>query len=299
MTLNIFFKINFSIGIISSLIGLIMCALTIFTIIYRRNCHTVSNLLTCNTAIIVALYLVFSLISSIYGLEEHLAFNQPACRFRAYAFVVCCTLLLYSHLTHAVSRLFFIVLYRHRHLLSWRTHRIMIIFNWHFGILFPLILFFIDDAYVYEQESRLCTCTTKKFSSSMYGIITAFVIPFNTVVIIYIQLICRARRSSRRVQPNRRTNTAVTPNMRREMRLVRNMCILLSIMLGGGIPYLCMTIWHATTSEPAPQSLYLSIINSIHICTALMMVALFCLNKQVRMTTTDYFQHLSRSVTHK
>ena len=262
--------------------GLLVCAITICIIIRTRNCHTTSNLLTCNTTLIVALYLIFSLISSIFGLKENFASNQPACRFRAYAFVVCCTLLLYSHVTHAVSRLFFIVFYKERNLLSWRTHWMMIVINWHLGILLPVVLFFIDGAYVYEPESRLCTCTTKKFFTSAYGIITAFVIPFSIVVIIYVQLVCRAYQSTRRVREISIGDLVGTPNLRREMKLVRNMCILLSIMLGGGIPYLCMVIWHATTSEPAPHSFYLLIVNSIHICTVLMMIALFTLNQQVK-----------------
>lgn len=282
MTLDLFFTINFSIGILSSAIGLILCALTILTIIYNRVCHTVFNLLTCNTAVICATYFVFSLISSIYGLNENLAINQPACQLRAYAFVVCCTLLLYSHVTHAVSRLFFVVFYKYRSLLNWRTHWIMIIINWHLGILLPLVLLFFDDAYVYEPESRLCTCTTKKFSTSMYGIITAFIIPFNTVVIIYVNLICRSYRSTRRVHDITMGDLGVAPNMRREMRLVRNMCILLSIMLGGGVPYLCMVIWHAIASEPASHGLYILIINSIHICTSFMVGTLFALNEPVR-----------------
>ena len=292
MSMDLFYKLNFSVCIATSTIGLTICTITIFTIIMKRQCHTVSNLLTCNTSFIVGIYLIFSCISSIYGLEESRALVQPLCHFRAYAFVVGCTLLLYSHLTHAVSRLFFIRFFNRPSLLSWRTHWIMVVINWPLGLVLPLVPFFVEGAYIYEPESRLCTCTTKKTVTSIYGIVTSFIIPFNTMVIIYIKLVHHACRSSRRVQPSQTTSTVATPNMRREMRLVRNMCILLGIMLGGGIPYLCMVIWHAITSEPAPHSLYLLIINSIHICTALMMAALFMLNQQVKKNAWESGQKL-------
>ena len=175
----------------------------------------------------------------------------------------------------------------------------MIIINWHLGILISMVLFFIDGGYVYEEESRLCTCTTKKLSTSMYGIIATFIIPFNIVIIIYITLVHRAHQSTRRIRTNDATisvsTSTIIPNMRREMKLIRNMSILLGVMLGGGIPYFCLVIWHAITEHSAPHALYSLIINSINICTALMMAALFILNKQIRTSAAVNFGKLFRN----
>ncbi|CAF3948467.1 unnamed protein product [Rotaria sordida] len=301
MLTDLFFKINFSISIAASIIGLILSGITIYIISCKRECRTVNNLLTSNTSLICGVYLIFSLISSVYGLEKNWALTQPACQFRAYGFVVSCTLLLYSHLIHAISRLFFVVFYKHKYLLTWHTHWIMIIINWLLGILIPAILLFIEGSYVYEEESRLCTCTTKKIGTAMYGITTAFIIPFNIVTIIYTTLVCRARQSTRRIRVTQSTVTTVStninvniPNIKREMILVRNMSILLSIILCGGTPYLILVLWQATTKYPPPESFYLLIINSISICTALMMFALFNLNKQAKKTTFECFRKLCK-----
>jgi hypothetical protein len=71
----------------------------------------------------------------------------------------------------------------------------------------------------------------------MYGIIMTFIIPFNIVTIIYSTLICRARRirdNDLIVSTVLLTVNIHIPNIRREMKLTRNM----SVLLCGGIPYL-------------------------------------------------------------
>jgi hypothetical protein len=126
----------------------------------------------------------------------------------------------------------------------------------------------------------------------MYGIVTAFVIPFSIVAIIYSAIVCRARQSTRRVMPCVTTvsgNANVhRSNMGREMVPIRNMSILLAILLGGGIPYLIVVLWHAIEDQHPPESFYLLTINSISICTALMIFALFSFNKQVKESTLKY-----------
>lgn len=204
-------------------------------------------------------------------------------------FVVSCTSLPYSHSIHAVSRLFFVVFYKHKYLLTWHTHWILIIINWFLGILLPIEPFFIPGGYIYENESRLCTCTTKKVSTAMYGITTAFLIPFTIVTIIYTTLIYRAHRSTRRVRVNR---PSIISNIGREMTLIRNMSILLSILLCGGTPYLILVLWHMFVDENPPESFYLLIINSISICTTIMMLTLFNLNKDVKKKTCKFLKKL-------
>jgi len=289
MLTDLFFKINFSISIIASIFGLILSIITIFTISFERQLHSVTNLLTCNTSLAVGLYLIFSLIASIYGLNEKWSLNQPACQFRAYIFVVSCTALLYSHSIHAISRLFFVIFHKYRYLLTWRIHWILVIISWVLGIFLPIEPFFFNNGYIYENESRLCTCTTKTTLTATYIIITAFIIPFNIVTIIYSLLICHAHKSTRRVRPIQ-SNIIVPPNIGREIILIRNMTILLFILLGGGIPYLILVIWNGIKINNPPEYLYLLIINSITICTALMMLLLFTLNKDLKKKTYNFFK---------
>lgn len=156
--------------LIASIIELLFNTILIFVIDYERTCHTVFNLLSCNTALMFGLCLVSSLITSSYGLRADWADNQPACQFCAYASVGCCTLLLYSHVTHAVSRLSSVVFFHHQRLLSERAYWLLIVINWHLGLLLPLTPLFMHGDYVYEEECRLCTAMAKTLSTSVDGI---------------------------------------------------------------------------------------------------------------------------------
>lgn len=68
----------------------------------------------------------------------------------------------YSVSLRAVSVLFFTVLYKHQSLLTWHTHRILLIFNWVIGFLVAIPPVFVDGGYGFEEESHSCVISNKK-----------------------------------------------------------------------------------------------------------------------------------------
>ncbi|CAF1635015.1 unnamed protein product, partial [Rotaria sp. Silwood1] len=154
--------------------------------------------------------------------------------------------------------------------------------NWIIGILYSIELFFFEDGYVFETESRLCMPTTKTFSTSIYAIFVGFVVPLSLSIVIYSIIWYRALQSSRRIAiaaleaPN-----VDIPNARREMKLARNMVITVGLFAGGGTPFLTLVLWHRINPKnPPPESFYLLIHNDITFFVTLITITLFMMNKQ-------------------
>lgn len=296
MLSNLFYIINFSFSIVCSIVALIFSLTTILIVLIHRQHYTIPNLVTCDSAVAIVLYNINNLVSTAYGFRNDWAFYQPACVFRGYCFIISCTALCYSHLIQAISRLFFTVLYKHNNLQTWRIHRNMIIINWILAFLIPIPPIFLNG-YILEEESHLCIPTTQIFSSAMYLIFSVFLLPLISMKIIYGIIFYHARQSTRRVVDFvAKTNTITItshitlPNFKREMILMRNMLILVVILTFGGTPYVIVVFWHFIQPEHLPESLYLLIINSITFFAALMMIALFYMNREVKNATVKYLR---------
>lgn len=288
MLSDLFFSINYWCGIVSAIIGLTLCLLTIIIVITHRECHNFTNVLTCNTCLVVTLYFIFHIIASIYALRQDWQYYQPVCIFRAYCSLALCAILCYSYSIQAISRLFFAIFYKYRFLLTWRTHWFLIIANWIIGIAISIVPFFYENGFQLEIESRSCMVTTKIVSISMYVVITIFLIPLSIVTIIYGIILHHVHQSTRRVMaiaPNAITNitnvgTSI-PNGKRELKLMQNLSTQTTIISFGGTLYLILVIWYAIQPSP-PESFYLLAVNLICIATTLMMIALFLMNKTVK-----------------
>ena len=294
---NLFYIINFTLSIIASLIALIIAFLILIIVFTNRHCRTIANLLICNTSVATIFYYSLNLISIIYGLRADWAYYQPACIFRAYCYTVLCAVICYSYSIQAISRLLFTVFYTHKYFQTWYIHWMMIIISWFISILTPIIPFFFQHGYRLEEESHICIPTTKVFFTSMFSVIIAFVIPLNIVTIIYAIIFYYARQSTRRIigfSSHVRmvtTQTAIV-KVKREIRLMKKIFILLSLLLCGGTPYLILVLWHKISKQPPPESFYLLSTNFIPIFIALKMVTLFCMCKKMKHIPSQYLSRL-------
>jgi hypothetical protein len=296
MLANSFYIAFFSVSMIACIIALIFSLMTIITIILYRQCHTVTNLLICNTSVILIFYAICNFAAAVYGLREDWAINQPICVFHAYFFLVFAAALCYSYSIQAISRLIVALFYKHRRLLSWSTHWIIIVSSWFLSILFPIEPFFFDGAYIYESESRICLLTSKKFSTAMYSVVTTFVIPFVIIAIAYSKILYTIYQSKQRVQPivpNILPDANLKINRNREMKLAQNMIITLGCFMCGGIPFLTLMMWQVIVSDPPPDVLFLLSFISMSVFSSVMMFCVFYLNDRVRKIVSIYFcQHL-------
>ena len=298
MLSDMFYIVNFSFSILISIVGMIGSISIVAIFATHRPLRTVTNLLTCNTSMTILIYFINILISSIYGFHEDWALEQPMCVVRAYFILVSCTCLSYSYALQAMGRFFFTVLHKHKYLATYRVHSILIVLNWTIGIASPILPIFFEGALAYDKDARLCVPIVRKTSISAYCITTTFIIPLNIAGIVYGAIFYHARRSSRRVVAFvSDTMTPRVPNAKREMKLARNMLILLGTFGAGGIPYLVLVLWNAIGPKNSPpESLYLLSTNSISFCIALMMITLFHMNKQVKDTVLAYLHHEHRQI---
>lgn len=109
MLSNLFYTVNFALSIVASIIALMFAFLLIIIDVVNKQCHTVANLLTCNTTVAIIFYTITVLQSNILGLREDGLYYQPACTFRAYCLVMACATICYSYSIQPISRLFFAV----------------------------------------------------------------------------------------------------------------------------------------------------------------------------------------------
>jgi hypothetical protein len=289
-----FFLINFLFSILISTVALVFSLTMIIIVATHQTCRSVSNLVTCNTSVFIAIYFIINFASSIYGFRADWAFNQPVCLFRAYSFIAVSGSICYSYLVQAISRFFFVVLFKHKYLVTYRVHWYMIALNWIIGILYSTVPLFFEGGYVFEKESHLCTLTTKKFSTCMYAIFTGFIIPLSISFVIYGKILYRAHHSSRRIAALSSITTSYIAS-RRDIMVVRKMVTLGGIFAGVGTPYLILVLWHGIQRNASPpESFYLLCINGVSVFFALMIVALFHMNKQVRDVLPRYLQGTRR-----
>ncbi|CAF2092776.1 unnamed protein product [Rotaria magnacalcarata] len=169
---------------------------------------------------------VYDCITAIYGFRQDWAREQPLCAFTGYVLVISAAGTHHAHLVEALSRLFFTVFFKRKFLQTYRVHWCLIIGNWLFTTLAPILPFFYEYGYSYEEESRLCYPTTKQFTTSMYLIVVGYVTPLSLTLVIYFIIWHTARMSLRRTMNRDENNgTRLMPHAKREMKLARNLLI--------------------------------------------------------------------------
>lgn len=235
--------------------------------------------------------LINNLIGSIYGFSEDWAVHQPVCISRAYIYTLSCGIICFSYTAHAIGRLFSTIYYKQKYLLTYRVHWFMITVGWTLAILLTGAPIFFDNPYVYQKESRLCILPSQRFGGSIFVMSTEFAIPLGCTVTIY-SIIFRHARSSGRVVPivSNNTNSAI-PNMKRELKVARNMMIIVIIFAFGGSPYLALAFWNRLGSPSSiPEPLYPLVLQAITLSVTLQMYVLFRSSKQIKHIAEQYLR---------
>ncbi|CAF1300211.1 unnamed protein product [Adineta steineri] len=182
---------------------------------------------------------------------------------------------MFSYLIQAISRYFITVLHKHRQLLTYRTNIIMIILNWTFPVIIACSFLISPIGFQYESESHFCTLTSKVFHTSFTLMAVAFVIPVNTIIMLYV-LILRHTTHTNRVQPS----TITKKNNKRNLKVYRNILMLLGIVLIGGTPYLLCILINKFSATPWP--LYSMAVLFITLASIVESITIFVTNKDVK-----------------
>ena len=299
---KLFYTITFSVSIAASATNLLLGSAIIVAVIVHHPCRTVRNLLLCNTAVATCVYSMFQIVLAGYGFDADLMKPPPACVFQAYFYTTVCVLVPVSYMMQSISRFFFAVLYTHKYLLGWKAHWCMIMTNYLYAFGASLLALSFDRGFEFEMESRLCLTTTKVFRASIHSISIAYLIPLTIIIMLYGGIVYRVRQSARRVLTlttsdratgaNIAVTNTMTPNLRREMKLMRNIIILISILLFAGLPYLMMVLWHAFAKQPPPEPLYLLCLVNITLFFVVKMIVLLHMNLEVKTAVGELLRRI-------
>ena len=257
MPTELFYVINFSFNITISSIAIVFSFLIIFVIINHRQCHSFTNLLVCDLCVTSMIYSILHIIGCFYGLREGWDVHQPFCTMRAYLLLVMITAASYSFMIQAISRLFFVIFYTHRFLRTWRVHWILIILKWCISFSFSIKPFFVQGGFTLIPEYRMCGVTNRILPVAVYINVISFAFPGSIIGIVYSIILYQLYKSTHRVMPVVNEGSVPgripLPSIGRELKTMKIILILLSILACGGIPYLIVTFWNIVQHQSAPQ----------------------------------------------
>ncbi|CAF4586477.1 unnamed protein product [Rotaria sp. Silwood1] len=248
-----------------------------------------SNLLACNTSVAIIFYLILVISASIYGFRQDWAWNSLLCILRAYSFIVALGAICYSFSIQSLSRLFFVIHYKLKYLLTWRAHSIMIISNWLISLLIPIVPLFIDESLGLEKESRSCILKTNAFTAAIFCMIMIIGIPLNVSTMIYCSILYHARQSIHRVlRFDQNMNKYKTiHNAKREVKIVQILLVQTAGTSCGGIIFLINVFWQALSEIPLPKYMFLLGVNLTTISVSFMSIAHFMLNTQTIFESSE------------
>lgn len=221
-------------AIIAVLFSLIILILTWRS---KPRLHTVRHLLICNTSIASMLYCLIQSMNYVYLIFLPGLTSDLACRWRGYFSYVAICGMIYSYLAQSISRLL-ISLFSHTHpwTTSYRTHYCLIALQWFVVILVPLPAIVTTD--IVFRPGALCWVPLKNTLHVSYTYIAYYSIPALLICLIYLWIYRRVRQTTTGAV----VRVRASHNANRDLEVLRNILILLSIYLAGGIPTLIFLI---------------------------------------------------------
>lgn len=256
---------------ISVIFSILICSIIIYLTYITPNLHTPINLLLSNTCICT---LVFSGISAtnvfffyIDGIK-----TDWSCRILGYLIYVSISLVMYSLVIQALSRLFWTVLYKYRCLLTMKCHFYLIVIQILSSILFPLSTLITKN--ITYRPFKLCFVPLEYKIHVLYLTTIVYCIPIIIIITLYIIIYYYTTISSLHTR-------RLVHGKERDRILARNILVLLSIFLFGGIPLVIYNIL-SNTNKLLPTGFYLFSITTPAIAIIFEKIAIIILNKELQ-----------------
>jgi hypothetical protein len=144
----------------------------------------------------------------------------------------------YSIMLQSLSRLFFIVFYRCKPLLSFKIHFLLLLCVWLISFTLVPLPCAISKGFIYEPSLYLCDLNLSLIFTIVYVMITGCLIPFSIVgfVYFYIMFFIRKQRNTS-VAPIKNNNNPTSRNMTdRNLLVLHHIMINVTIMSATGLP---------------------------------------------------------------
>ena len=227
-----------SLSAIFALISIVLCTLILMSVWgAKHRLHTVNHLLVCNTCVASMFYCFIINHNYVFLIFIQSDTSDVNCRWRAYLAYVGVTGVVYSYVTQAISRFFFSILYNKcRWLTTFKAHYVLILIQWAAVLLITSPAIITKDITFFPRT--LCWVPLEYPVHVAYTVVAYYIFPVSSIVIIYIYIYYRVRRAIK----DATTLVNTTKKQKIDLRLLRNILLLLGIYLGGGLPFLLFVI---------------------------------------------------------
>ncbi len=260
-----------TIYILSTIISAIICLVIVYLTYVTTMLHTPTNLLVSNTCLCTLVFSGVSTVNTIFFFMQSIS-TDWSCRIRGYLTYVSICLVSYSLAIQAISRLFWVVLYKYRYLLTMKCHCYLIFIQISFSFLFPLSSIITTN--IIFRPLKLCVVPIQYKIHCMYLVSIVYCIPILIIIILYIIIYCNTKNSSLNTR-------GLLHGTKRDRKLARNILILISIFLFGGIP-ICIYIILSNKIESLPTNFYLFTIATPAIAIIFEKITIVILNEEIR-----------------
>jgi hypothetical protein len=125
---------------ISLTLNILLSNLLILAIVIHHRLRTICNLLTVNSSVAISFYSSIFIGQLIVGLQVYDDQKRSLCIGLSYLTLVGVNAICYSYLVTGTSQYFFNILYRHKYLLTFSMHYLLIIISWSLSSVLPLLL---------------------------------------------------------------------------------------------------------------------------------------------------------------
>ncbi|CAF2808556.1 unnamed protein product [Rotaria sp. Silwood2] len=259
---------------LSALFAVTAVAISITILIFvqrtKPRLHTVRHLLMCNTCIASILYCIVQINNYIFLIFLPSVTSDISCRWRGYFAYFTISAITYSFLIQAISRLFIVIFStKYKCLITFKTHHILIVIQWFTVIIVPLPALITKD--IYYRPNKLCWVPMKNILHAFYGYIAYYTIPALSVFMFYIFIYYKVKQAKNKARPMLR----LIHGEKRDLELLRNIVILLSIYFIGGIPTLLFLL-------SSNRTLYLMGIVTISLAVAVEKLCTILLDQELR-----------------
>ncbi|CAF1594022.1 unnamed protein product, partial [Adineta steineri] len=226
-------------------IGLTILCLCL--ILFDKTCHTIHMLLvanSCLTAFLFGCAMLSSFIIMLINDLKQIYYPDSYCIFQAYISYATCAAFNYSFVLQALYR-FILIMYPR--ILFWQKRQIQMLCickSWILGFVCP-IMFLFNNGIVYNYDNQVCQLPLRFSFSVIYISFTVYGIPVTLIIFIYFKLLRYVQETSKNV-----ASINVLSRARRELKMIRKIVILISILIGVGFVYAIFIIMSFFNSLP-------------------------------------------------
>ena len=233
--------------IVFSLLTFIFNSLSLLIIILDKICHTVSMMLIANSCLIQFICSINRLSMIIFTLANDLQQRQYpylSCIFQGYFACAVYALMNYFFFLQALYRYVIIVYPTFLFWQSQRTQIIVICILWILCFIYPMVFLFTDNI-IYDVNNQICQVPLRLSFQMIFEALWIYTIPILIIMVIYFRLVRYVKRMNDRV-----TLANILSRAQRELRMIKQVIILMSILLALGTPYAVFVLMSFFTDPP-------------------------------------------------